>query len=277
MDPQANLDLLLGLYVEFRDRIHERSTREHELEDTFYAYVATRLFVYSFNTYKSIAWLLPSHFYEQAAILLRTLWEAGANFEWISREPGLHAKKFLEYTAVEHRHRLQRCIINARINRDTPLLAQLEEELREVEDVLGEQLKAFKYKDKRGRSKWQSRFSGPSLEEIVKEIGGEWLKEYEVEYQLGTAYTHAAPGGVLFPMLDLADIAEVPTVEDIERSVVIGASSIRTMIRVYRHWLGVIGSDDSEYLDHLFDRVCEAVAQVPSRDVGTPVYLVNLS
>jgi hypothetical protein len=73
MGSQACLDSVLGLYVEFRDRIHERSTRNHELEDTFYAYVATRLFVYSFNTYKSIAWLLPSYFYEQAAILLRTL------------------------------------------------------------------------------------------------------------------------------------------------------------------------------------------------------------
>jgi hypothetical protein len=167
--------------------------------------------------------------------------------------------------------------MKARVEREMTLLAQLEKDLHEIDDVLRDQISGFKYKDKKGRSKWQPRFSGPSLEEIVKEIGGEWLREYEIEYQLGNAYTHAAPGGVLFPMLDLGDVAEIPTEEDIKRSTLIGASSIRTMIRVYRHWLGVIGSEDSEYLDDLFGRVCEAVVQLPSRgETGTPIYRIDL-
>jgi hypothetical protein len=251
MEPNIDLAKVLALFEEFRDRIFTQSRGSNEVTYSLYAIVAMKLFGFAFNTYKTIGLLLPEHYYEQATALHRTLWETGANFEWISRDPEYRSHQFLNFTLIEHRNFLAKRLRTARRNRDTDAIIELSSRMGEFERVVANELNEFRTKDRRNRERWRSRFSGPTLEDVVREIGGEWLDEYDRDYLLGCAYTHGAPSGVLFP------IEHHPALTrkwDLERSALAGVVTIHAMIRIDRLWLAFQGKNDDVYLSNLVFR-----------------------
>lgn len=238
MSERVDLEAVVEQCGDLLTRIHRRTVGQLEIELTLYNIVAFKLFGYALNTFKSIYYLLPHTVYEQATVLYRTLWETALNLEWIAREPEARAERFLRFTAVEHRRFIEARIRSARRADDGDAVLSLTSHLRAFEQALEQQLAQFKFRDKRGKVRWRDRFSAPSLPDVVRELGGEWLEEYDRDYVLGCMYSHGAPGGVLFPLYDTPD-HQVAKAQDVERSGIAGAMAIRVMSRVYRRWLAV--------------------------------------
>jgi hypothetical protein len=250
--PNIDLTAVLRLLEEFRDRIYEQSVGGIQVDRSLYAIVSMKLFGFAFNTYKAIGLLLPQHFYEQAGALYRTLWETAANFEWISRDPEQRSHEFLNFTLIEHHKFLRNSIRTAKRNHDPDAVVQVAGELRDFEATVGRELREFQSIDRKGKLKWRYRFSGPSLETVIHEIGGEWLDEYDRDYHLGSTYAHGAPAGILFPLEHNPELTEL---WDLERSALMGVLAIRVMIRCDRLWLSFCGTNDEPYLSELFFRL----------------------
>lgn len=130
-------------------------------------------------------------------------------------------------------------------------------ELVDFETTVKNELGEFGFRDRKGKLKWRKRFSSPTLDEVIREIGGEWVDEYDRDYALGSAYTHGAPSGILFP---LQHNPELTNLWDLERSALMGILTMHVMMRVDRLWLACRGIDDTEYLAGMFFRL---------RDTGT--------
>jgi hypothetical protein len=134
--PNINLQKVMHLFDEFRDRIHEQCSAPIHLDNSLYTIVAMKLFGFAFNTYKAIDLLLPQHFYEQAGALYRTLWETGANFEWVSRDPELRSHLFLNFTLIEHQNFLSNRIRTAKRSHDGQAVIALTRELTGFERLV---------------------------------------------------------------------------------------------------------------------------------------------
>ncbi|OGP69374.1 MAG: hypothetical protein A2Z73_01055 [Deltaproteobacteria bacterium RBG_13_60_28] len=255
---QKNLDAIIELSHDLLERIHERVSGEFEIEATIYNIVTFKLFGFSLNTFKSICYLLPHTVYEQATVLYRTLWETSVNLEWISRNPNQNALRFVQFTGVEQRRLVQKRIKAAERSGDQAVVISLAKHLAEFERELETQLAPFRFEDQRGRRRWRDRFSGHSLEAVVREVGGEWLEEYDRDYALACIYTHGAPGAVLFPLFDFPG-HKLDKARSIDRSAIVGAMAIEIMARIYRRYLlDILESEDEEYLQNLSSRVREA-------------------
>jgi hypothetical protein len=255
---QESLDTIIDLCHDLSKRIHERVVGEFEIEATIYDIVAFKLFGFGLNTFKSIYYLLPHKIYEQIAILYRTLWETSLNLEWISRSPNQRAIRFIQFTGVEHRRFAQKRIKAANRARDQAASLSLDRYLKEFEREIEMQLSPFRFEDQRGRRRWRDRFSGGSLEVMVREVGGDWLEEYDRHYTLACMYTHGAPGAVLFPLFDRPD-HEIDKTRSIDRSAIAGVMAIEVMARLYKRFLSdLLRLEDDDYLQELAGRVFEA-------------------
>jgi hypothetical protein len=256
MQPTVNLDAIVASCRDLLERMHQKNRGQFEV-DSLYMLVASKLFIYALNTFKSIYYLLPHTVYEQASVLSRTLWETSVNLEWIAIDPEPRAHRFLQFTAVEHRRFIEARIRTARRAQDSDVALGLNRQLGSFERALEQQLAGFSFSDKRGRKRWRERFSAPTLQDVVREVGGEWLDEYDRDYLLGCNYTHGTPGAVLFPLYDTPD-HQLDKVRSLERSGVVGAMAIAVMSRTYRRWLSVRGMADDDFLHDIRHRVWEA-------------------
>ena len=254
MKAKVDLEKIVTCCGELLERIHKTNVGEFVVEYTLYNIVASKLFGYALNTFKSIYYLLPHTVYEQATVLYRTLWETGVNLEWIAIEPELRAERFLGFTAVEYRRFLEGRLRTARRAKDTDAILALTRQLAAFQQAVEQQLAQFSFCGKAGRKRTLIRFSAPSLEAIVHEVGGEWIEEYDRDYSLSCMYTHGAPGAVLFPLYDTPD-HEIDKARSTERAGIIGASGIEVMGRIYRIWFATRGMEDDAFLRELWLRV----------------------
>jgi len=205
-----------------------------------------------FNTYKTIGLLLPDRYYEQGMSLFRTMWESSANLFWIKRDPEMRAKRFAEFTAAEFRRFLstRNAFFESRGVKgvsDTVFPAV-------VQSVLEQQLAQFQQRDRRGRLRTHDRFSGPSLEAVVQELGEPWAEEYLTSYKLACGYTHGAPGAVLFPLYAPQGDASAFELADRERTTLLAAVSMNLMERTFLLYAPFVGGADPEFFDGLNQR-----------------------
>lgn len=187
---------ILKLHREFRDHVAGAIHGEFELTTSpAYGIVLVKSVGYCFNTFKAIGLILPEFYYEQANALTRILWEAAANLQWIAQQPSERARLYAEFTVVERRKFLaMRVTENERLG--APQVAKnYAEELRAFDQLFESILVAYRVKDK--KNKFRSRFSGPTLEDVVRDVGEPWLTEYRERYPLWCFYAHASPGAVL--------------------------------------------------------------------------------
>jgi hypothetical protein len=237
--------------------MHKTSVGVFEIHYTLYNIVAFKLFGYALNTFKSIYYLLPHTVYEQASALYRTLWETGVNLEWIAIDPESRAQRFLSFTVVEHVRFLNARLRRARRAKDATAILALNQQLGIFQKLVEQQLDQFAFRDKAGRKRSTGRFSEPTLDAVVRGLGGEWLEEYDRDYLLSCGYSHGAPGAVLFPLYDTTD-HHIDSIRSIERAGIIGARSIEVMGRIYRRWLAVRGMEDEAFLRELWFQVQSA-------------------
>jgi hypothetical protein len=110
--------------------------------------------------------------------------------------------------------------------------------------------------DGKGRKKLRPRFSTPTLEETVRDIGEPWLTEYRERYPLWCLYAHASPGAVLFPNPFLNEVTPAAfEVYDMPRTIQVALWSMAVMERVHVIACSVIGKADVEYFDELDTRI----------------------
>lgn len=247
-----DLEPLIAGHAELRDHVAVRVHGQHEMEASFYSIVAMKLFGYVFNTYKAIGLLLPDHYYEQGMSLFRTMWESSANVFWISRDPEPRARLFLEFTAAEHRRFLstRRAFFAARGVEDIsdPIFPQ------SIAEALARQVAQFQRADRKNRLRTHERFSGPSLESVVQELGEPWTEEYITSYKLACGYTHGAPGAILFPLYAPEGDESAFERIDHERTTMLAAMSMKLMERAFSLYAPAIGGTEHGFFEDLNSR-----------------------
>lgn len=247
-------DEVVAAYNEFRDHIAAAVHGEHEMEAGAFALIAGKLFGFIFNTYKAIGLLLPERYYEQGSALYRTLWESGANLAWIAKDPETRARQFAEFTAVEFRRLLQSQVNLAATGPTSATAAG--DWLREYEALMAAQLDRFRDVSRKGRMRLRDRFSGPSLEALVADLGEPWVREYQFHYKMACFYTHGAPGAVLFPFLVMPkDGVEAFKRVDAERTALLGLLTMDLMQRCLNLIAGLIGKGEDHFLEQLKARL----------------------
>jgi len=220
-----------------------------------FALVFMKSITYCFNTFKAIGLLLPEFYYEQANALVRILWEASANLQWVAQEPASRAKLYAQFTVVEHRK-----FIQMRVNENQRLgfpdmAAKYAAELREFDHAFESVLAEYRIADTK-RTRFRPRFSSPTLEDVVRDIGEPWLMEYRERYPLWCFYAHASPGAVLFPNLELREVTKEAFEEyDRPRTALVALWSMAIMERAYLLSCSVTNRRDEGYFDDLDSRL----------------------
>jgi hypothetical protein len=251
------LSSTLDAHNVLRDHIAEIVHREHEHAiEPLYAAVLMHSFIFCFNTYKSIGILLPEYYYEQASGLFRVLWEATLNLAWVTKDPLSRTKLYCQFTVVEKRKFFVFKVSDAKRRRDSKSLATAEAKLRDFDAEYGHVVEDYRSKDKKGKVKVRSRFSGPTIEQTAYDLGGEWEKEYRELYPLLSFYTHATPGAVLFPDVPSGP----PTIASFQeassgRTEMVALWSIAVLERAYRFTWPLLGLDDGDYLNALNEKI----------------------
>jgi hypothetical protein len=249
-------DDIVQTHAEFRDHIADVIHGDVEITaPAAFALVFMKSTSYCFNTFKAIGLLLPEFYYEQANALVRILWEAAANLQWVAQEPSSRARLYAQFTVVEHRK-----FIQMRVNENQRLgfpqaAAKYAAELREFDEAFAAVLAEYRTADKK-RTRFRARFSSPTLEDVVKDIGEPWLMEYRERYPLWCFYAHASPGAVLFPNPVLREVTKEAFEEyDQPRTALVALWSMAIMERVHSLSCSVTGKRDEEYFDDLDSRL----------------------
>jgi hypothetical protein len=240
-----SVDEAVAAHAAFRDHISCLAYGEYAMEGDVFPVVAMMLFSFIFNTYKAVGLLLPGEYYEQAATLYRTMWEAGANLAWIALDPEERAKQFAEFTGVEYRHVLQSHA--ERLASASPRAAadEAEERLRQYETLMDPRLSRYTYSDGK---RWRDRFSCVKLDAVTSELGSPWSEEYRLHYRMGCSYTHGAPGAVLSPLFATPE-AEAPAKVEAERTSLLAVLSMELMQRCLLVFLAITGRSDDGFLE----------------------------
>lgn len=244
---------VIALMQDFRERMGFQNLAFRQAQNpTSYEFVASRLFTFAFNTYTAISNLLAEYFYEQAAVIFRTLWETDLHFEWVSRDPDQRADRFVSYMAVEYLKLYRNRISIARLVGDQDGLLRSTQQLADFERRAAEDLAKFARNARPGQPPAYTTFTGKNTKDTAAELGDVWLDEYYGEYSLASMWIHGGPGAVL-PPFGAAD--DFYSKIDPWRSGIIGAQAIRVMIRADEKWLAVTGRSDRQYLLGLLVRL----------------------
>jgi hypothetical protein len=252
------LDEVISVYGDARDHIAETIHATHEVTlPPPFGLVLVKTLGYCFNTFKAIGLLLPELYYEHGCALFRILWEAAVNLAWISAAPADRSILYAQFTVVERRRLIQLRFVEAVRGGDRERAAGHEAELREFDVAFQRVLADYWYEDKRRRKRLRQRFSGPGLEDIVRELGDPWLTEYRQRYPLLSFYTHASPGAVLFPNPFLKEVTkEAFEGYDLPRTIQVALWSIAIMERVHKVACAAFSKDDAAYFERLEERLC---------------------
>jgi hypothetical protein len=234
---------------QLREIVAAEAHREWEAPGSLFSLVGVKLFTFGFNTYKSIGVLLPLRHYEQGTSLFRTLWENAANFAWVRQDPDPRSVQFLGYTAVEFRKLVQR---SSRFGTELERKAFL----AGFDAGFGEFINKYRHR-RGGRERWFDRFSGFSLESLVRDLGAPWTAEYSTVYKLACHYTHGSPGAILFPLLagKFDHLPDLFKLQDDQRTAQLALWSMAILARLHHgllEWMGADPAPEFEELDQKF-------------------------
>jgi hypothetical protein len=170
------------------------------------SFVKFRAFDRAVTQYRSIVHLLKLGQWEDALILLRSLYELNVNISEIdySSERDHAVKKFvrfgkfqqlrMEQRRIEDQHRDE----SSKLHPSVQAIAECEQNLAAIASLLDRDFAEFR--DSRG--KWQESWSGVSVEtlaqHLAKKTGGQRGQSDYYVFRLGSLFTHNAPGSLFF-------------------------------------------------------------------------------
>lgn len=179
----------------FAEVIHEQGIPQ---PSSPLAFVRVAAVIRAFNLLKSIRQLLAGNHWENAAILMRSLFELVLNIEEIERDPATaeqQAQSFIRFEAVQQTRRLlaesEYELATGRRTEHDPRLSQLVESLR---------LLAPQWVRRRddGTIKWSSSWSGKSVRALCEASGSRVrMGQYDIIYAYGSDMAHSSPRSVL--------------------------------------------------------------------------------
>jgi len=240
----------IAAYDQLREIVAAQAHGEWELPESLFSLVGAKLFTFGFNTYKSVGILLPLRHYEQGTSLFRTLWETAANFAWVRQDPDARSAQFLGYTAVEFRKLVQRSSrFGTELERKAFLVG--------FDAGFGEFINTYRQRDRGGKERWFDRFSGFSLERLVRDLGPPWTAEYSTVYKLACHYTHGSPGAILFPLFagKFDHLPDLFKLQDDQRTAQLALWSMAVMARLHKGLLAWLETEPAPGLGELDQRL----------------------
>lgn len=213
--PKRHPELFAMLY-EVRDILSDWIDHPELKESPETALAALRLSVAlrTWNLYKAVVPLLERDLWEDATILIRSLFELLLNVEYIDQieaESESKARRFFLFEELQlYHHTVSEYEYNVhtgRITKDNETIAKL--------TAMAEQLFAtFRVKDKQKRVRWAKTWCGKNVFELAQASSQPirvW--QYKLLYSYGSAFAHATPLAVLStfhrnaPGTDWAEVA----------------------------------------------------------------------
>jgi hypothetical protein len=152
----------------------------------------------AYNILKSIRQLLATDHWENAAILMRSLFELMLNIEELEREPAQaerQAERFIRFETLQRYRRIKAetdyAIATGRKTAKDP-------ELVVIENSLPTFFSEWAEKRKDGTIRWRTNWSGKTVRQLC-EAGASTVRigQYEIVYAFGSDMAHSSPSSVL--------------------------------------------------------------------------------
>jgi hypothetical protein len=165
------------------------------------SFVKFRIFDRAVTQYRSIVHLLKLGQWEDALVLLRSLYELNMNLSEISSEEA--AKKFVRFGKFQQLRLEQRRVedkLRDEKSKPQPSAGAITECELKLADIASPLDRSFaEFRDSRG--KWQQSWSGVSVETLAqclaKKTGGQRGQSDYYVFRLGSLFTHNDPGSLL--------------------------------------------------------------------------------
>ncbi|HZL45221.1 MAG TPA: DUF5677 domain-containing protein [Opitutaceae bacterium] len=206
-----------------------------------WGFVALQSFTYVFNVYKAIGLLLPEHYHESGAVVLRQMWEVSLNLHWIERDPEPRAQDFCNFTVMEMRKAAEKT--------EAPL------SLSDFDEATERFQSRFRFRDRRGRDRTHHNFSTATVRERADELGEPWNQDYQLIYHLSSMHIHGAPGAVLHQ--HFVHHSSSPETREKDSTALIAYLSMKTIVDDVHLLVRQRFAADSEKIDAVFERVLD--------------------
>ncbi|WP_353980478.1 hypothetical protein [Salinicola endophyticus] len=148
------LDRILEHYAIIRDAI---ATTEHIVPEDLPDLLVNQSFIYAFNFYKAISFLLPQFYHEAAAAVVRQLWEVSLNLHGVGIDAEKRSRDFCNYTVMECRKLLSKADASHQIDDFDKATKRFQER--------------FRYQDKRGCNRSYGNFAVARIHDRATELG----------------------------------------------------------------------------------------------------------
>lgn len=206
------LGMILDHYAVIRDAMAATGHVEtHDLPSL----IANTSFIYAFNAYKAISLLLPELYHESAAVVLRQLWEVSLNIHWVGVDPEPRSQDFCNFTVMEYRKLIKK-------SGDATPLQAFDDATQRFQD-------RFRYQDSHRKDRTHDNFATTNIFARATELGGPWIREYELVYHLTSMHAHGAPGAVLHGMFQTQ--YSDPEIREENSASLIAMLAIKIMVR----------------------------------------------
>lgn len=154
--------------------------------------------VRAYNLLKSIRQLLATDHWENAAILMRSLFELVLNIEEMERDPASaeeQAERFVRFETLQRYLRLRaesdyEISTNRKTTHDSRLIS--------LEKALPQYFGEWAIPRKDGTIKWKASWCGKNVKQLCESSGASVrLGQYDIVYAFGSDMAHSSPSSVL--------------------------------------------------------------------------------
>jgi len=185
------MDLVISTLIH---HLHETS---RPAPNTTREFVVDAFLIRAFNIFKSCHLLLRTYHWEDAAILMRSLFELLLNLEEINRIPGeseQRAKKFLRFNELQ-RWLQDKAQIEYEIKRGVRRKEVLEQ-VKAIDEVV---LSVFdEFRNGKRKSGWASSWANKSVYEMAsRDNDSVRVMQYQVLYSMCSDIAHSGPFGAM--------------------------------------------------------------------------------
>jgi hypothetical protein len=198
------------------DVIHVRGLSE---PPNHLAFVRVAAVIRAFNLLKSIRQLLATSHWENAAILMRSLFELVLNVEEIERNPEKAEAQAEYFIRFETLQKCRRLIAESNYELQTGRRTEHDPRLNAIQQALPRFFSEWATIRNDGIIKWKSQWCGKNVRQLCEASGAHVrIGQYEIIYAYGSDMAHSSPIGVLSTYQRINDVDWDSQLEQLEVS-----------------------------------------------------------
>ena len=168
------------------------------IPSTHLAFVRFAAVIRAFNLLKSIRQLLATDHWENAAVLMRSLFELVLNVEEIGRDPETAEAQAERFVRFETLQRCRRLIAESDYELQTGRRTEHDPKLIAIQQALPRFFSEWARTRKDGTTKWSNLWCGKNVRQLCEASGSrERIGQYDIVYAYGSDMAHSSPIGVL--------------------------------------------------------------------------------